>query len=161
MFDHHFSSFSLLNNNQIQQTHPSFHEQPSPVWQTWREPHQSLVPPLSQGSLGREGISNSPSSPTAVRKHLLNSVLDTIFYLSDCIIGSFWLYLLILSGRSDQPFEGSRDASQEEQRPLRGFKSRVLYFTTASKIWIRSGCCCGIRNKYLYKYYTFTIPLKI
>lgn len=107
MFDHHFSSFSLLNNNQIQQTHPSSPEQPSLVWQIWRELHQFLDPPLSQGCLGHEGNSNSPSSPTAVRKHLLNSILNTnkdrisklsihtdsynFFYLSDCIIGCFWL----------------------------------------------------------------------
>lgn len=37
------------------------------------------------------------------------------------------------------PCSGLRDANHVEQRPRRGLLSRVLYRTTATRIWIRPG----------------------
>lgn len=42
------------------------------------------------------------------------------------------------------PWVVVREASQEEQRPFLGFWSLVLYFTTATRIWIRLGCAWRI-----------------
>uniref|UniRef100_A0A0E9RUY4 Uncharacterized protein n=1 Tax=Anguilla anguilla TaxID=7936 RepID=A0A0E9RUY4_ANGAN len=44
------------------------------------------------------------------------------------------------SGTWTSPRVGSKEASQVEQRPLRGFCSLVLYLTTARRMWILLGC---------------------
>lgn len=50
-----------------------------------------------------------------------------------------WQAHRVLAEFKQLPCSGSREANQVEQRPRRGLLSRVLYRTTAMRIWIRSG----------------------
>lgn len=45
----------------------------------------------------------------------------------------------VLTESKQLPCSGLREANQVEQRPRRGLLSRVLYRTTATRIWMRSG----------------------